>query len=236
MNTIHARVQEGNIDDVRLLLHCGFNINLRDDHMRTPLHIAVQAGKLPIFHMLLQNARLNINAQDAHKNTPLLLAASRGSLEMVTQLILKGAVPDIRNDEGNYCFLSAVRGGFIDVVKVLIAYHVDPNLCDASGTTPLMEAVKQESAPMVALLLRMPSIDPHAKGSDGRTALDHALLRQQRDIRELLMNTSVSPPVEPQPGTARAPTAPAPPRRRRSLVDIFASRLTHRRGSMPTKM
>lgn len=63
-----------------------------------------------------------------HKHTPLLRAASLGKTAMVKILVQKGAdIHAITTDHGESALHLAAKEGYLETVKVLLAYGADPN-------------------------------------------------------------------------------------------------------------
>ena len=85
---------------VKLLLKLGANLNVRNKSGDTPLHIAVEEGRIEIVEILLE-AGADIQVEDHENNTPLHLAAIRGSLGIIASLVDAGAS---LHKKGNYQF------------------------------------------------------------------------------------------------------------------------------------
>lgn len=84
-------------NSIKMILEYGFNPNLENNDMKTPLHIAAKNWKIGNCELLLKHGAF-INAIDKHGNTPLHLAIDKMS---ITKLLLDhGANPDIMNSNG----------------------------------------------------------------------------------------------------------------------------------------
>jgi len=75
------------------------NLNTRDEHGRTSLHLAAQYGTPETVLMLLDIGE-NIETRDRDGNTPLHTAAQYGTPETVLVLLDAGADPKVRNGDG----------------------------------------------------------------------------------------------------------------------------------------
>ncbi|OAL20471.1 hypothetical protein AYO20_11491 [Fonsecaea nubica] len=73
-------------------------VNLRDNDGSTPLHLAAEAGNVPMMEVLL-NEKADVEAVDGDGHNVLDLASERGHMEMVTFLIQK-IVGGIRGVDG----------------------------------------------------------------------------------------------------------------------------------------
>ena len=93
--------QNYNIDKVKLLIDNGANINCKDRHGWTPIHIAtitsdqmVDVMELLIFH------GAEVNAKDDQLRTPLHFAARNVQPEAVKLLMKHGADPHAKDQNG----------------------------------------------------------------------------------------------------------------------------------------
>jgi hypothetical protein len=75
-----------------------FRLNTPDNELRTPLHYAVQTGKVDLVGRLLE-MRANPKAQDKDERQPLHLAAMYGQAEIVPILVRAGADVNARDKE-----------------------------------------------------------------------------------------------------------------------------------------
>ena len=68
-------VKNGNLDQVKLLISNGANINAETTYKWTPLHYAASHGYLDIAKLLISNGA-NVNAENTFKWTPLHLCCT----------------------------------------------------------------------------------------------------------------------------------------------------------------
>ena len=66
------------------------NVNYKDLHANTALHLAAQNGQLGVAEHLIE-AGANLNAPNAHKHIPLHLAAQNGHMPMTKVLVDGGS-------------------------------------------------------------------------------------------------------------------------------------------------
>jgi ankyrin repeat protein len=105
---------KGDIDDVKIQLGNGANVDAKDSIGRTPLHIAAGSGLL---------------------GTPV-----QGNKEIADLLIEEGADVDAKNKWGDTPLHVAVEGGNKEIVEMLIESNADYDLWDQQGETPLDKA------------------------------------------------------------------------------------------------
>ncbi|KAJ1557499.1 hypothetical protein HK096_006950, partial [Nowakowskiella sp. JEL0078] len=109
------------LDYLHALLHRGSmdNINIRDNQGRTPLHISVAIGSVPITRLLLAHgADPNVRRKD--RRTALHLAAATPSFEMCALLLAHRADATVVDVWSRTPLLDAVESGHYDTVKLLL--------------------------------------------------------------------------------------------------------------------
>lgn len=105
--SIHLAVKKSGVNRpeiLDLLLRFGVDVNLREGHLRTALHVLlaqwkangkdgqVDESRWPYFDMLLSHPAVNVNAKDKEGCTPLELAVRNKLTPVVNKLIQAGAV------------------------------------------------------------------------------------------------------------------------------------------------
>ncbi|WP_368736821.1 ankyrin repeat domain-containing protein, partial [Bradyrhizobium sp. NBAIM08] len=93
----------------RTLMQAGADPKHRDLLDHTPLHAAVQTGRLEVAHALTL-AQVDLNAQDKRGHTPLHAAALKGRVKCVEHLIRQGANPNVQDRKGRHPLFYAVAG------------------------------------------------------------------------------------------------------------------------------
>ena len=115
--------KNGEVDQVRLVLNLGANVNSIDfeDHHSKPLHHAAKNGHSEIAELLLEN-EADVNAKDNERRTPLHLAAGYGHPKIVKILLKHGARKDVK-DYFDYTPLKDAkyykRGNYQQVIELL---------------------------------------------------------------------------------------------------------------------
>lgn len=95
-------------------------------------------------------------------------------LMRVRDLLAQGASPNARDREGRPPIVSAILGGSVALVGLLLESKADVNATDPHGWTPLHFAA-EEVLPEMASLLVAKGADPNIKDEEGNTALHRAV-------------------------------------------------------------
>ena len=96
-STLHYISAVGNTTILQMLLDRQADVNIINNHERTPLHLAVCYGHTQTLAVLLAHPQVNLNATDMDSETPLYSAASGGRRDCVQLLLDAQADPIFRN-------------------------------------------------------------------------------------------------------------------------------------------
>jgi ankyrin repeat protein len=121
----------------------------------TPLHYAVQSGRLEATRLLLQLQDIDPNHQKFTGETPLHLAARHGQFEIAELLLShKDVVPNAQDKFGETPLHEAANRGNLELVQSLLQHMVvKPNLQNAKGDMPLHCALLGDHLDTAKLLL-----------------------------------------------------------------------------------
>jgi ankyrin repeat protein len=146
-------VKSGNLDEIRVMIEKGQDINVPTPGGQTVLQLAVMQGDVAMVGLLLGNGA-DFDIKDPKTGmTPLLSAARDGRQEIVEMLIRFGADINAKNHEGDTpMHLSAARGHRA-VIEMLLKYRPDLGARNNRGLTALRQA-EQNRHDQVAMVIR----------------------------------------------------------------------------------
>jgi ankyrin repeat protein len=149
--TLLAAVTSGDIEQVKLLISQGADVNARTNG-RTLLHIASLRGNKDMIELLIAKGA-DINAKDSDDRTPLDAATLAGNSDVMELLIAKGADVNTKNRWDNTPLHIAInRRGDKDMAALLLVKGADVNARNNAGQTPLDVAMQKGLNEIVELL------------------------------------------------------------------------------------
>ncbi|EEY66262.1 26S proteasome non-ATPase regulatory subunit, putative [Phytophthora infestans T30-4] len=175
----HAAVKAGDVTKLHNLLESDYNLDVKDEDERTPLHWACATGRLDVAEFLLERAKTTVNVQDDAGWTPLMSAASAGHGDIVGLLLSKGADANLPNENGQIP-LHYYRGRQ-EIAELLLDYTRDVNQADNTGSTPLMRAIGGKPSPV------------NTRDVGGNTPLHLAITEGYEDIARFLLENGANP-------------------------------------------
>ena len=192
----------GSLDDVKILVSRGADVNAVDNDGYTPLHMAAMSGYPDKAKYLLEKGA-NLQALTKSGATPLHLAAERRRFDPVLLDLLIGP-PDhsnvnVRDSEGRTPLWRAADAENADSVKWLIDHGADPNIANSRGEQPLDRALLLDYM-KVAETLCDNGGSPNAITEDGVTVLAKAIDRGKKGQLEFLLAHKGDPNAKFQGG------------------------------------
>ncbi|HKD09391.1 MAG TPA: ankyrin repeat domain-containing protein [Bryobacteraceae bacterium] len=143
----------GDLRTASRLIASGANVNVRGARGQTPLHLAVDAQRYDMIHLLLENAA-DPNARDDEGASPLDDAVWRGLTDAAAILIARGAhLNDPNTQTGATPINEAAYRGATPVVRFLLELHADLRIVDKRGRSPLTNAILMGKQDCAMLLL-----------------------------------------------------------------------------------
>lgn len=230
---LHLAIVQGNIETLRLLMDRGADVNARNTDGRLPLHDCFELNHDEFAKILLDagaivdvcaaaaygmNDRLRqilaSHPEDANDlrtgNSPLGWAAYGHQPESAKLLLEHGAVVD-RAPYDARAWGPAAMVASKDVARVLLEHGADANWRDEAGNTPVHCAIQsrivRDPAEFVELLVEF-GAELGIRNSDGRTALDEALMQMGKNAETYF------------------PIHPTAPKRLERTIEILRTRQT----------
>jgi ankyrin repeat protein len=128
----------GDLNQIKLLLQNGANIDSIDNRGRTALYVAAIEGRSNIVSYLLdQGADPNKGASWKSNQRPLHVAAEYGHVNVIRDLLRHGAKIDERTTMGETVLQYAAWYGRSAAVKLLLEQGANPNARDQYGYSAL---------------------------------------------------------------------------------------------------
>lgn len=193
-------IEDNKLDNVKLLISAGVNVNVVNTIGKTPLFLALLKGKTEIAKLLVEHGA-DVNSENDGKSI-LYLAAKYGNLEIVKTLIEHGACIDHCGDHKTPVFETALgtasENGKIEIVKLLLEHGADVNRTNVFNDSALFLAASRGHINVVKLLIGH-GADIHAASIRGQgivrgrynschTALSAAYYNNYAEICKLLVD------------------------------------------------
>ncbi len=179
------KAKSGSIEDIKLLINKGADLNRKDDHGNTALMWACEEYYTEIAELLIEKGA-DLNIKYDHGNTALMWACIYDRIYLAELLIEKGAGLNIQDNHGNTALMKAFYENHTDVAELLIEKSADLNIKDNNGNTALMW-VCYTGDTMIAKLLIEKGADLHKQDNNGMTALMRACSMGDTEVAKLLI-------------------------------------------------
>ena len=179
--SLHKAAAEGNIEQVKLLISKGADVNAKDKLLRTALHYACEKGHTEVAKLLISQGAY-VNAMDRNWAKPLHYAAMHGDKQTVELLISEGADVDAQDANGRRPWFEAMRSsaaGRKEVVELLAAKGAKVPALHLAAYMGDMEKLKK---------FLEEGINVNTRGKYNTTALHTAANSGKKDIVEFLIN------------------------------------------------
>jgi ankyrin repeat protein len=224
---LHEAAAAGDVEQVRLLISNGADVNEKDNDGRTPLHSAARYARKDVVAVLLAQGA-SINEADGSGQTPLHLAADFGAKLVPELLLAKGAQINARDNAGNTPLhaAAAFSGVHEDLLELLIAKGADVKARNEAGQTPLhrVSMIRRLDYPIElgAEVLLAHGAEVDAKDQSGCTPLHFAVENGNKEMVDLLVAKGADVKTKAADGTTLLHRAVKSGRL--DMVDQFLSR------------
>jgi uncharacterized protein len=132
--------EAGRLDNVRLLLQYGADVNTLNNRSASPLIAACLQQHVSIAACLLKAGAM-VNTAAADGNCALIAAVESGSVALVQLLLDNGADISATNNDGQNALFRAAHAGHVLLLEFLVQRGLSVNSTDTVGRTALMMAV-----------------------------------------------------------------------------------------------
>ena len=151
-----------------------FLSNFKDElEINLPLHFSCRGNKIENFRFVLSNINIDINKVDHLNRTCLHYACECNNLIFLKELLSnQSTVFDIKDNNLNSPFFSALKNGSIECIKYLLSFNnstlIDINETDGENKdTSLHIAAKLNNIEIIKLVLPNPNIYINNQNKDG---------------------------------------------------------------------
>ncbi|MFU2059957.1 ankyrin repeat domain-containing protein [Avibacterium volantium] len=181
---------EGNIEQLRLLLENGADINARDKGKRTPILIAAQNKQYDAVRWLASNGA-DINTQDNKCFNPFIQGCIHNDLTLVKLMVELGCDLTCLTRFGGNGLTPAAEKGHEEIVRFLLENtDINVNLTNTVGWTALIEAIilndGGEKMQRIIRLLLDHDADPTMTDEWGVSPLELAYRKGYHEIAKII--------------------------------------------------
>lgn len=145
----------------------------------------IQSGNLENIEAQLQRNPDLVHVKDARGFTPLIFATYFDKEAIAESLVAHNAPVDAKDASGNTALIGVCFKGNLTLAELLIKNGANVNAINNNGTSPLIFAAMYNQEGIVKFLLDKHA-DKELKDHAGKTAYDHALEKDFRNIAEML--------------------------------------------------
>ena len=186
---MHACYDGGRLDNIKMLLRNGADIQASSSDGSTVLHFASRNSNQEVVKFLLKLKEISVNATSNSTQTPLMHACYNGGrLENIKMLIQNGADIQASSSNGSTVLHFASAFSNQEVVEFLLKLNeISVNATDNSNQTPLMHACYDGGRLDNIKMLVRNGADTQATSSDGSTVLHFASRRSNQEVVEFLL-------------------------------------------------
>lgn len=123
--------ESGNIEAIQYLIQQGWDINIADEEMNSPITYALRSKQQNVANFLIDQ-KINLNSQNNNSQTPLLISVEDGNSDTLIYLVSKGADVNIRSAEGLTPLQIAMDNNNSEVFNLLLDAKANVSLDDAT--------------------------------------------------------------------------------------------------------
>jgi ankyrin repeat protein len=182
---LHLALERQMREVVEALLTSGANVNIRDLHGFTPLHLTI--WDLPSFlPTFLTLADPDLDAADDSGEPPLHWALNAKDRSAVLELLRRGASTTLQNGSGDTFLHSAIQDKPDFALILLEELTFDSNVVDDRGNTLLHKALQERNEKIAVVLMRK-GASLKAKNHKGETPLSLSIECRMTSITKVIV-------------------------------------------------
>lgn len=190
---LHCAAEADQIQAIHTLCEVHVDVDILDDHGRTPLFCAAQSGHIDALRALLGRGA-SVSSCRYGSGSVLHEAILHGAmLDVIHILLAYHADPNMLDTEGlSPLHRIARRDEAEQVVQMLLKYGADVNGHGKDGSTPLQHAAIADKTGLVRLYLDS-GADVNAQDKHGATALHAAVFVNNLEMVDVLLERKAVP-------------------------------------------
>jgi ankyrin repeat protein len=152
--SLHIPASQDDLDEVKLKIEGGTNVDVNDAKGQTALMYAAETGRIDVvLYLLSQGADVNARSALYGLGPILNYAAAANRVEVIEILMARGANIDAVSFPGdNTALMYAAGTGHIEAVKLLLGKGADASLENSDDQTALDVARNRNQNDVVQLL------------------------------------------------------------------------------------
>ena len=166
---LHSAALKGNIEQVKIFLAAGADVNFRNSREKTPLMCAAERGLYVCVDALI-NAGADVNASDYDGNTILMRAIKNEWIECALLLVQAGADVNLQNRYHTSAIEVASQQEDVESIRMLIEAGADMKV---SGTFALQYAAQNLNYICMKVLIES-GAEVNGVNCDNRVLMDLA--------------------------------------------------------------
>eukprot|EP00252_Welwitschia_mirabilis_P026845 TRINITY_DN8960_c0_g1_i1.p1 TRINITY_DN8960_c0_g1~~TRINITY_DN8960_c0_g1_i1.p1 ORF type:complete len:254 (+),score=59.22 TRINITY_DN8960_c0_g1_i1:173-934(+) len=170
-------------------------INARDNHSRTPLHLAAWSGQTTAVEFLCKN-KADVGAAAVDDMSAIHFASQKGHLDVVRILLKSGASVNACTRKGMTALHYASQGGHIQLVNFLLHKGANINAKNKAGKLPI-DVAKDDEVCLALNLYKNTSGDKKASHKRKETQDTPAVVNIDNTIEDKMISTKTDDNSKP---------------------------------------